>query len=54
MGDDFISDLIDRTLANPFSGDSLSERNLFWNGQNLPEIVGFNLFVIRGQTKVAN
>ncbi len=44
MRDDFISDLIYRTLANPFSGHSLTERNLFGNGQNLPETFGFNLY----------
>lgn len=44
IGDDFISDLIDRALANPFSGRSLSIRNLFRDGQNLPEIGGFNFY----------
>ena len=34
-GADFISDLIDRTLANPFSGRFLTDRNLFVDGQNL-------------------
>ena len=39
MRADFISDLIDRALVNSFSGHSLTNRNLFGDGQNLPEIV---------------
>jgi hypothetical protein len=37
MGDNFISDLIDRVLANPFPSRSLANRNLFEDGQNSPE-----------------
>jgi hypothetical protein len=37
MKEDFISDLIDRAWVNPFSGHSLTKRNLFGDGQNLPE-----------------
>jgi hypothetical protein len=44
IGDEFISDLIDRGLANPFPGRFLSIRNLFREGQNLPEIDGFNFY----------
>jgi hypothetical protein len=38
MRANFISDLIDGALANPFPGRFLSIRNLFEDGQNLPEI----------------
>jgi hypothetical protein len=37
-------DFIDRTLANPFSGRSLTKRNLLGDGQNLPEIDGFTVY----------
>jgi hypothetical protein len=45
MRDNFISDLIDRALANPFTGHSLTDRNLFEDGQNLPEIDGFTFYL---------
>lgn len=44
IGDEFISDLIDRVLANPSPGRFLSIRNLFRDGQILPEIDGFNFY----------
>jgi hypothetical protein len=39
MRADFFLDLIDRTLANPFSDRSLTNGNLFEDGQNLPEMI---------------
>jgi hypothetical protein len=39
MGADFISDLIVRAGVNPFSGHSLTKRNLFGDGQNLLEMI---------------
>ena len=44
MVDNFISDLIDRAWVNPFSGHSFTNRNLFGDGQNLPEIDGFSFY----------
>jgi hypothetical protein len=37
MRADFISNLIDRAWANPFLVRSLTDRNLFEEGQNSPE-----------------
>jgi hypothetical protein len=37
FGKEFISDLIDRVLANPFFGRSLTSRNLFEGGQDSPK-----------------
>ena len=37
--DNFISDLIDRALANPFPDHSLTNRNLFEDVENLPEMI---------------
>jgi hypothetical protein len=44
MGDDFISDLIERAWANLFSGRSLTNRNHFEDGENLPEIDGSTIY----------
>jgi hypothetical protein len=45
MGDDFISDLIDRAFSDPFPGRSFTDRNLFGDGQNLPEIDGSTFYL---------
>jgi len=39
MRDYFISDLIDWPLSNPFPDRSLTNRNLFEDGENLPEMI---------------